>query len=359
MTTTLAQIQAARVAMRQAQTAHEEAVKARVKFDQSPEQVQARHDLQAALAAIPPRKRGAPAERARLLAEAKQRNSLYTSLEALALADATAARAKLDELIQECTGRLLAPVVEAVYHCLRVYEIVVRFGAPDVRVDDYEDGERYSKKYHAKYGPVRTSQTIVTVPPDWDVTVAARGLAVCDELFTLSATPITAPAGYEAFRAAWIVQGRGYSARAEGGVIVHELGRGHETAHVTCYNSDHLDEIGTRAAINSGLALLRRRAATRWHTAAAKHADLTLYRHVLVTFADSKRVGNCDPGTRSWCARAGLDPAAGATVGQVLDALTAGAGLDSLAIAACRAAVARSLERAHARVEARTSQAPA
>ncbi len=55
--------------------------------------------------------------------------------------------------------------------------------------------------------------------------------------------------------------------------------------------------------------------------AKASAVDLELHRAVKVTFGDSRAVGNCATGTRQWCARAGLD---------------------SLALAACRRAVALS-----------------
>lgn len=338
----------------------------------------------------------------------------------------------------------------------RMGDLTVSEGAPHAHTDSEKVWDRYSKGWHRTHGPALSYTTTITAPSTWGRRVAARGLAVCDYLLTLDSEPIAAPDGYEAFRASWVEQGRGYDVSVQSGVIVRALGRDARTAHVVperatlpathravraaraaasvasaardaavevraarraayvaaakdfarksaaddiaigpVYGPDPyrsmyglgnvyqraLDKLtdddaetcaalaareaaevalrtteaardaaaarlSERAAVAKGITLLRRRARAEWASQASRTADLSAHRDVRVTLRDSAAVGNCDTGTRSWCARAGLDPSTGATVGQVLDALAAGAGLDKLALSACRAAVARALRSA-------------
>lgn len=292
--------------------------------------------------------------------------------------------------------------------CLRADDLDSVIGAePGVRVYAVTNWEKYSKAWHRSHGPATDHTTTITVRPDWRARVLDVGLAVCDGMLTLDAEPVAAPAGYTAWLATWAEQGRGYDARAVRGVIVRAEGRDARTAHVDAPQRESMppltpskklaklreecarllpqtyfadsdrsefdaadlaerrlgaeererharewkrgaperERLAPLAAVDKGVALLRRRARSEWVDQASRNADLSQHRDARVTLADSRSVGNCDAGTRSWCARAGLTPENGATVGEVLDALAAGAGLDGMAIKACKHAVARHLAR--------------
>lgn len=208
---------------------------------------------------------------------------------------------------------------------------VVAIGTPHVSVVESKTWDRYSKGWHNSHGPALKHTTTVAVGEDWLQQVHAAGIAVVDGLVTLAAEPVDAPAGYSAWRAVWIVQGRGYSASADSGVIVREDGRRPQTAHAD--------------TVDAGVRLLKRRARAATVAGAAHVADLQQHRHVHVALTDARRAGLCDPGIRAWCARAAIDPSIGATIGQVLDALDAGAGQRDLAVAACRMALRGALSR--------------
>lgn len=171
----------------------------------------------------------------------------------------------------------------------------------------------------------------VTVCADWADTVEAAGLAVCDGIMTLSAVAVVAPAGYSAWQAQWVAWGRGYATSVEAGIIVREDGRVPQTAHAL--------------TVAAGVAVLRRRARVQAGQAAAQAADLDACPGLHVTLHDARRSGACDPGIMAWCARAGIDPAAGATVAEIRAALAAGAGQGDMAERACRQAIGRQFAR--------------
>lgn len=162
-------------------------------------------------------------------------------------------------------------------------------------------GARYSTRYQ---------DTAITVPADWRVRVARRGLAAVDGMMTLDAAPIEgAPAGIELHAAIWLVQGRGTSVTAQRGVIAR-------TAGLSYHGTD---------ASQALAGLKRKQRAAEWD-ATLRAADLSALIEksgsgIVVSIADARAVGACEYGIKSWCHRTGLPYDAGsATLGQVYDA---------------------------------------
>lgn len=201
-----------------------------------------------ALAAIKAGSKGAPAARSAIEAE------YQAAISAAAPAVPDGERAVLDA--DRALDRALAelkPVLDAVRDAcaesvLRAGKVRVRIGHPRAEHHASTTWEKYSKAWHRSHGPATVHETELRVPAEWCERVQARGLAVCDGLLTLDAEPAEAPAGYEAFRACWVENGRGYDVAEKHGFIVRALGRDASTAHV--------DHGGTVA---QGVALLRRR----------------------------------------------------------------------------------------------------
>jgi len=289
----------------------------------------------AALDAIKPGSRGAPALRA------AAKDAYEAALDDVHpnYVELTAAQSDLDIEFAKFEG--MRNRFKAMCTVLRTQDLSIGIGSPLVHVERTQSWNKYSKSWHCSYGPALESVTTIHIPETWLADVADRGLACPNDLVTLSAKPIELAAniGYEAFEAQWIVQGRGYNLSIESGVIVREGGREPQVAHIQRPRSDRTNE----DLIEAGIKLLRRRAVTAHHQLAAKTADLTQHTDVLVRFNDARRAGLCDPGIRSWCARADINPEQGATIGRVLDALAKGAGQDTMAISACRQALSRSL----------------
>ena len=259
---------------------------------------------------------------------------------ALTRAERTAAKVAAVAAARAAEVRLsLAPLRQALLASYRGEPTVSASDRVAVGCETIEDWDRYSKGWHRAHGPARTVCPWVRVREDWAAAVHAHGLTVCDGLVTIEAATAEAPAGYAAFAATWIEQGRGYEPRIERGVIVRAEGRDARTAHA--------------ATVDAGVALLRRRARAEWVDAASAAVDLAEHRDCPVTIGHAARAGLCLTGARSWCARAGIDADAGTTIGGVLDALAAGAGLDAMALSACRLAVRRAVRRTeHAAVSA-------
>ena len=173
----------------------------------------------------------------------------------------------------------------------------------------------------------------LTIGEDWTQTVGDQGIANVDGVFTIVAAKIdTVPAGYDAFAARVVKWGRGYDSAIVDSVIVRENGRLPQLVHAE--------------TVEKGIALLRRRARVAAVKSAASRADLNDYRDVRVTFADSHAAGNCDVGTANWCARAGINAAKGATIGEILKAIANGAGQAEMAERACRVAIVKQIRKA-------------
>lgn len=164
-----------------------------------------------------------------------------------------------------------------------------------------QKGARYSTRYQ---------DTTITVPADWRVRVARRGLADVDGMMTIDASPLEgAPAGVELHAAAWLVQGRGTTVTAQRGVIARAAG---------------LSYHGTDAS-QALAGLKRKQRAAEWD-ATLRTADLASLIEkagtgIVVSIADARAIGACEYGIKSWCYRTGLPYDAGsATLGQVYDA---------------------------------------
>jgi len=194
-------------------------------------------------------------------------------------------------------------------------------------------GARYSTRYQ---------DTAITVPAEWRVRVARRGLAAVDSMMTLDAAPIEgAPAGIELHAAIWLVQGRGTSVTAQRGVIARTAGlsyHGTDASQALAGLSYH----GTDAS-QALAGLKRKQRAAEWDAtlraaewdatlraaewdATLRAADLSALIEksgsgIVVSIADARAVGACEYGIKSWCHRTGLPYDAGsATLGQVYDA---------------------------------------
>lgn len=164
-----------------------------------------------------------------------------------------------------------------------------------------QKGARYSTRYQ---------DTTITVPADWRVRVARRGLADVDGMLTLDASPLEgAPAGVELHAAVWLVQGRGTTVTAQRGVIAR-------TAGLSYHGTD---------ASQALAGLKRKQRAAEWD-ATLRTADLAALIEkagtgIVVSIADARAIGACEYGIKSWCHRTGLPYDAGsATLGQVYNA---------------------------------------
>lgn len=164
-----------------------------------------------------------------------------------------------------------------------------------------QKGARYSTRYQ---------DTTITVPADWRVRVARRGLADVDGMMTIDASPLEgAPAGVELHAAVWLVQGRGTTVTAQRGVIAR-------TAGLSYHGTD---------ASQALAGLKRKQRAAEWD-ATLRTADLSALIEkagtgIVVTIADAEAIGACSYGIESWCYRTGLPYDAGsATLGQVYEA---------------------------------------
>lgn len=164
-----------------------------------------------------------------------------------------------------------------------------------------QKGARYSTRYQ---------DTTITVPADWRVRVARRGIADVDGMLTIDASPLEgAPAGVELHAAVWLVQGRGTTVTAQRGVIAR-------TAGLSYHGTD---------ASQALAGLKRKQRAAEWD-ATLRTADLASLIEkagtgIVVSIADARAIGACEYGIKSWCHRTGLPYDAGcATLGQVYDA---------------------------------------
>lgn len=134
-------------------------------------------------------------------------------------------------------------------------------------------GARYSTRYQ---------DSTITVPADWRVRVARRGLADVDGMMTIDASPLEgAPAGIELHAAVWLVQGRGTSVTAQRGVIARTAG---------------LSYHGTDAA--QALAGLKRKQRAADWDATLRTADLASLIEkagtgIIVSIADARAIGAC------------------------------------------------------------------
>jgi hypothetical protein len=167
----------------------------------------------------------------------------------------------------------------------------------------------------------RDLHVTLTVPSDWRV--RTRGIEVVDEMLTLDAEPIDAPAGFRAWQATWVRQGRGSTLVVERGLIVRS-NRSEETTHAR--------ELAT--------AVGQLRARNRARLLDQIDPTRPEYRDVRVRVGGSSRAGNCPSGTADWVERhfSGHSSVTVAEIAEVEDRR-------HLALAACRVAILRHLRK--------------
>lgn len=154
----------------------------------------------------------------------------------------------------------------------------------------------------------RVTDTTIAVPAQWRVRVLARGLADAGGMFTLDAQPVDcALEGAELFAAVWAEQGRGHEIRDVRGYIARRNGTEFHASTREAAIRGLLRKEGASARAAVLEAALRLPLETLLGRILA--ADLDAIR---VTVADARREGCCEFGIQSWCARTGLDYAAGA-----------------------------------------------
>lgn len=167
--------------------------------------------------------------------------------------------------------------------------ITVKFGAPSLSVETYQDRDVYRGKFKgwAATGVVAK----VTVPSNWYSTVHQQRLAMVDGMLTLSARHLERVDDVDLYAATWVERSRGYSARMVTGVI----------ARAGAWQSYHAAD--APAALR-GLARKRFGSPARCPSLPEKkHGD------VVVTLGDVRRVGACESGIRHWCHSTGLGDA--------------------------------------------------
>lgn len=161
---------------------------------------------------------------------------------------------------------------------------------------DSSKGERYSSR--CTFRKTNSHHSYV-VRETWEQDVYDRDLEVVDGMLTLDAEPIQGH-GPELYRATWVEQGRGMSLVTVRGYIARDPATS-KTYHAP----------SARAALDGLARKLGQRAPRRRPTLNLDRA-CRRWGGVVVTWADSAAVGNCDSGTRSWCRAVGIDPDADA-----------------------------------------------
>lgn len=157
-------------------------------------------------------------------------------------------------------------------------------------------------------------------------------------LLTLGAVeaPGAAGEGESVYQAVWARQGQG-DVICERGYIVARTGKSGSIEYA------HGATLGAARGVLSRRASAdeRARKLAAWQDSierALKAGEIGRY-DVHVSLADAFRAGLCKPGVHAWCARNGIDPEAGASVGQIL----ATHDQQEYALAACLAAIRRKL----------------
>jgi hypothetical protein len=169
-------------------------------------------------------------------------------------------------------------------------------------------GEQYSRK--CTYCKTDGTWT-ATVQTGWNKTVQEKGLAMVDGLPTLAVLPIDSEvAGEEIYRAKWLEAARGFDARlVDGYLIRRQLDGRTYTAHSSSIASARAVITRQTPASIRAASAREQEQAERLEALKAKLAaklesgHLNGYAQIPVTLSDSRAVGNCASGTRSWIAR--------------------------------------------------------
>jgi len=214
-------------------------------------------------------------------------------------------------------------------------ELEVKLGAPAVHTS------QYAVWHHRKPWRATELWITLTVPASWRSSVLAAGLADAGGLLTLSATRIAE----DAWEASWLVQGRGYEFRVERGYIVRAAdgtyahGRSLKSARAIADGRTKVWGEKLRQAHARKRAEAQARLRELYNTLASmtRGQIIAAFGDVPISMKDSVRAGNCELGTRQWCAR-WVD---GRTSGTVRDVLNSGAPLGEYLVRALTVAIAR------------------
>ena len=213
--------------------------------------------------------------------------------------------------------------------------LTVRFGTPSVSVAT-DTVWHHNKPWRA----TRLRMTL-TIPTDWRVNVHRAGLANAGGLLTLAAKQVAE----DAWEASWLTQGRGYDFRVERGYIVRAAdgtyahGRTLKSARAIADGRTRVwgERVRQAHARKRAEAQARLRELRDQLAGMTRGQILAAFGDVPISIKDSVRAGNCDLGTRQWCAR-WVD---GRTSGTVRDVLESDAPLDEYLMRALTVAIAR------------------
>ena len=191
--------------------------------------------IQAALAAIVPGSRGAPARRAAITA------GTDPELRAVLTADATVCAARADlararRRHQRVEARTQAAIAAGDATLARASAAIdrsdlrtqggagVAFGAcGGCHVERTLDWSEYRRR-RSVLGPTLVVDLSVSIAYDWAETVEADALAVVEGLPTIQAQRIDGLDGVDAWTATWLGNGRGYATELRRGVILRRAG---------------------------------------------------------------------------------------------------------------------------------------
>ena len=141
---------------------------------------------------------------------------------------------------------------------------------------------------------------VITVPRDWRLRVARKGLATLGAMMTLDAHPLISDGDVQLYAATWARQGRGFEVKVDRGYIAM-LGREHFHADTAQAASK-----GVQRKVKAAGAPARQVVSAYALTVDAfvkRYAG----RNLNVSVSDAEESGACDFGIRSWCEFVGLD----------------------------------------------------
>ena len=248
----------------------------------------------------------------------------------------------LQNILQDESG----PIYRILHRCYRMpysrwvdragTELTIKFGAPAVYASQYAVWHR------RKPWKATELHMTLTVPFNWRSSVLAAGLADAGGLLTLAAEQVA----QDAWQASWLVQGRGYDFRVESGYIVrcadgtyahartlqHARAIADKRAKAWAERIQSEERKRAEAQVQARLRELRDQLASM-----TREQIADAFGDMPITIHDSIRAGNCQDGTRQWCARW----TNGRTSGTIREALATGAPLDEYMLRALTVAIAR------------------
>ena len=248
---------------------------------------------------------------------------------------------RLKETLEDVQG----PIYRILHKCYRMphsrwvdkagTELEVKFGTPAVYTN------QYAVWHHRKPWRATELHITLTLPTNWRVSVYCAGLADAGGLLTLSAKQVAE----DAWEATWLVQGRGYDFRVQSGYIVRAAdgtyahGRTLKAARAIADGRTRVwgERLRQAHARKRAEAQARLRELYSKLTNMSREQIIAAFGDVPINLRDSIRAGNCELGTRQWCAR-WVD---GRTSGTVRDVLNSGAPLGEYLLRTITVAIAR------------------